>query len=95
MQILGVNGWRYSTERFLKAIDESKTRHKIELVVADGERIRNLVLEYSEGPKYLELVRDPARPDVLGEILKPRAAAAQALATGLRRTRLLKSDSSC
>jgi predicted metalloprotease with PDZ domain len=73
MQILGVNGWRFSTERFLKALDESKTRHKIELVVADGERIRSLVLDYSDGARYLELVRDPARPDVLGEILKPRA----------------------
>jgi predicted metalloprotease with PDZ domain len=75
MQVLGVNGWRFSTEHFLKALDDSKTHHKVEFVVADGERIRNLVLEYSAGPKYLELVRDPGRPDVLAEILKPRAAA--------------------
>jgi predicted metalloprotease with PDZ domain len=74
VQILGVNGWRFTRERFLEAIDQSQTRHSIEFLVAEGERIRNLVVDYAEGPRYPELIRDPARPDLLGEILKPRAS---------------------
>jgi predicted metalloprotease with PDZ domain len=74
MQILGINGWRFSPQRFLEALDQSKTRHTIEFLVAEGDRLRNLVLEYADGPRYPELIRDPTRPDLLGEILKPRTA---------------------
>jgi predicted metalloprotease with PDZ domain len=72
MQILGVNGWRFSPKRFLQALEDTPARRRIELVAAQGDQLRNLVLEYSDGPRYLELVRDPAQPDLLGAILKPR-----------------------
>ena len=32
-----------------------------------------MVLDYADGPKYLELVRDEAKPDLLAEILKPQS----------------------
>ena len=52
---------------------ESVNRHKIEFLLIEGEDFRTLVLEYSGGPRYLEIVRDPAKPDLLAEILKPAA----------------------
>jgi predicted metalloprotease with PDZ domain len=76
MEVIGVNGWRFKPEVFQNAIDESKSRGSIELVVTEGERLRTLVLEYADGPRYLELVRDADKPDLLGAILAPRSEAA-------------------
>ena len=42
----------------------------------EGDRFRTIVLDYADGPKYLELVRDEAKPDLLAEILKPAAGRA-------------------
>ena len=53
------------------AIADSVTRREIELLVVKGERFKTFTLPYADGLKYLELVRDPAKLDLLAEILKP------------------------
>lgn len=73
MKVMGINGRLYSPQRLQDALADSVALRKIELLLVEGDRFRTLTLDYADGPKYLELVRDGAKPDVLAEILKPRA----------------------
>ena len=76
LQVVAVNGWKFSPKRLLDGVAASPDRRRIDLVVLDGERLRDLAIDYAGGPKYFELLRDPDRPDVLAEILKPKAGPA-------------------
>jgi len=73
MKVIGVNGKKLSPNRLRDAIADSVTRKKVELLIEDGEDFRTIVVPYADGLRYLELEHVTARPDVLGEILKPRA----------------------
>jgi predicted metalloprotease with PDZ domain len=73
MKVIGVNNKTFSRQRLLDALADSVAARKIELLLIEGERFRTIVLNYADGPRYLELVRDESKPDVLAEILKPRA----------------------
>ena len=73
MKVMGINGRLYSPQRLQDALADSVALRKIELLLIEGDRFRTIVLDYADGPKYLELVRDEAKPDVLAEILKPIA----------------------
>jgi hypothetical protein len=46
--------------------------------VENAEYINNYKLDYQEGEKYPHLERDPSKPDLLEQILKPRVARAAA-----------------
>ena len=71
MKVMGINERLFSPQRLHEALAESVTRHKIDLLLLEGDRLRTAVIDYSDGPRYLHLVRDPAKPDLLAEILKP------------------------
>ncbi len=71
MKVIGVNSKTFSAQRLLDALADSVALRKIEFLMIEGEHFRTIVLDYRDGPRYLELVRDPAKPDVLAEILKP------------------------
>ena len=73
MKVIGVNNKTFSRQRLLDALADSVAVRKIELLLIEGERFRTIVLNYADGPRYLELVRDESKPDILAEILKPRA----------------------
>lgn len=72
-KVVGVNGKTFNDERFQKALEDSVTKHNIELLVVDDDAFKTIVLEYADGPRHFDLVRDPARPDMLAQIVKPRA----------------------
>jgi len=72
--VMGVNGRRFSPERLDDALAESVAARKIELLLLEGDRFRTIELDYRDGPRYLELVRDESKPDLLAEILRPAAA---------------------
>jgi predicted metalloprotease with PDZ domain len=72
MKVIGVNGKKFSPNRLRDAIADSVTRKKVELLIEDGEDFRTVVVPYADGLRYLGLERVSTRPDVLGEILKPR-----------------------
>jgi len=72
MKVIGVNNKTFSRQRLLDALADSVAARKIELLLIEGERFRTIVLNYADGPRYLELVRDESKPDILAEILKPR-----------------------
>ena len=72
MKLVAVNGRRFSRqvlEDALAAADGGAVR--LELLTESGEFFRTHSVEYKGGSRYPRLVRDPARPDLLGEIIKP------------------------
>ncbi|MBA4191452.1 MAG: peptidase M61, partial [Planctomycetaceae bacterium] len=73
MKVIGVNGKKFSPNRLRDAIADSVTRKSVELLVEDGEDFRTIAVPYADGLRYLELERVASKPDVLGDILKPRA----------------------
>ncbi len=73
MKVIGVNGKKFSTNRLRDAIADSVTRRKVVLLIEDGEEFRTVAVPYADGLRYLELERVASKPDVLAEILKPRA----------------------
>ena len=75
MRVMGINDRLFSPQRLHDALAESVARRKIELLLLEGDRFRTIVLDYADGPKYLEFVRDESKPDLLAEILKPIATA--------------------
>jgi predicted metalloprotease with PDZ domain len=85
MKVEGVNGRKFSRERLQDAIADSVTKRHVDFLVLEGDTYRTMVVPYADGPKYLELVRDPAKPDLLMQILKPlpiRARAGSTTETG-------------
>jgi predicted metalloprotease with PDZ domain len=73
MKVMGINGRLFSPQRLQDALADSVAHRKIELLLLEDDRFRTVVLDYAEGPKYVELVRDDSKPDLLAEILKPIA----------------------
>jgi hypothetical protein len=74
MRMLGINSKKFSRERLDDALADSVARRKIDFLLLDGEQFRTVTVEYADGLRYLELVRNREQPDVLGEILKPVAS---------------------
>jgi predicted metalloprotease with PDZ domain len=74
-KVIGVNGKVFSSQRLLDALAESVKLRKIGLLIVEGDHFRTIELDYADGPRYLELVRDRSKPDLLAEIFKPIAAA--------------------
>ncbi|WP_165235802.1 M61 family metallopeptidase [Aquisphaera insulae] len=73
MRIIGVNGRVFTPQRLEDALADSVALRKIELLMLEGDLFRTLTIDYDGGPKYLELVRDDGKPDVLEQILTPIA----------------------
>jgi predicted metalloprotease with PDZ domain len=71
MKVMGINGRLFGPQRLQDALADSVALRKIDFLLVEGDRFRTVVVEYADGPRYLELVRDEAKPDVLAEILKP------------------------
>jgi predicted metalloprotease with PDZ domain len=75
MTLVAANGRRFSRETLRDAIRETKTLSRpIELLVENAGFFRTHRLEYGGGESYPSLERDASKPDLLSEILKPRAA---------------------
>lgn len=70
MQVLAINGRKFSRDRLQDALLDSVARRKIDLLIVEGDLFRSVVLEYGEGPRYLELVRKEGKPDYFMDIMK-------------------------
>lgn len=73
MVILGVNGKKFSPERFREALVESVKKKSIDFLIEDGDSFKTLVVPYAEGVRYFDMARVEGKPDLLAEILKPKA----------------------
>ena len=74
MQLVAVNGRRWSAEVLRTAMKDAATNASpIALLVENDDYFKQCKVDYHGGEKYPCLERMPAKPDLLGEILKPLA----------------------
>jgi predicted metalloprotease with PDZ domain len=72
MKLLAVDGLRFSVDRLREALRAGKNgTAPLELLAEHGEFVRTFRLDWHGGELYPTLVRDPAKPDRLSEILTP------------------------
>jgi predicted metalloprotease with PDZ domain len=76
-KVMGVNDRLFSLQRLQDALADSVALRKVSFLLLEGDRFRTLTLDYADGPKYLELVRDDSRTDLLAEMLRPRTDASR------------------
>lgn len=75
MKLVAVNSRHWKAELLRTAIKEAKdSTAPIELLVANGDVYKTCAVDYHEGERYPDLERDPAKPDLLSLIIKPRLA---------------------
>ncbi len=73
MKLIAVNGRRFSADILHDALGAAKTGSApLELLVENTTYINTYRIDYHEGEKYPHLLRDQSKPDVLGDIIKPR-----------------------
>jgi hypothetical protein len=75
MKVVAVNGRRWSPAVLRDAIARSGSR-PIELLVDNGEFFKTFRLGDASPERYPHLERDPARPDLLSQIIRPLASRA-------------------
>jgi len=73
MKIVAVNSRTYNPERLEEAIKTSAQTRGIDLLVNNSDYFETLHLNYGGGLRFPHLLRNSAKPDLLSEILEPRA----------------------
>jgi len=75
MKLVAVNGRAWSPELLREALRAAKTTPEpLELLMENAGFYKTYFLNYQDGERYPHLERDSTRPDLLGEIIRPRAA---------------------
>ncbi|MBS0378418.1 MAG: M61 family metallopeptidase [Proteobacteria bacterium] len=73
MEILAVNGHRFSGEVLDAALEAAKADKKpIDFLIQDADYYRTISVTYTDGPRWPHLTRIEGKPDLLGEVLKAR-----------------------
>lgn len=73
MKLLAVNGRRFSPDGLKAAVAATKSGGKLELLAESGDFFKSHALEYKGGARYPRLERALGKPDVLAEVVKPKA----------------------
>jgi predicted metalloprotease with PDZ domain len=79
MKLVAVNGRAWTKDILRSALKATKVGAPLELLVVNDEFYSTHKVDYRGGEKNPTLVRDPSKPDVLSEILKPHAVGAAPL----------------
>jgi len=73
MKIVAVNGRKFTDDVLNDAMQAAKSSSEpLEFLVENTEYYTVYKVDYHGGEKYPHLVRDPSKPDMLSEIIKPR-----------------------
>ena len=74
MRIIAVDGRRFSPDGLRQALRATKEKGEpLDLLIENAEYFRTYRLEYRDGEKYPVLERDASKPNLLDEIIRPRA----------------------
>jgi predicted metalloprotease with PDZ domain len=73
MQVVAVNGRRFTAEVLLMAVAATKDGGALELLTENNDYYRTHKVEYGGGAMYPHLIRDGSHPDLLSDILAPHA----------------------
>lgn len=71
--VLAVNGQAFDGDRLKAAVKATKTGGTIEFLYRQGDAYKTAKLDYRGGLRYARLERIEGAPDLLGDILSPRA----------------------
>jgi len=72
MTVIGINDHKFSFQRFREALTDSVVNRTINFLILDGDLFKTYTVNYADGAKYLELVRDNDKPDLIEAIYKPK-----------------------
>jgi predicted metalloprotease with PDZ domain len=76
MKLIAVNGRKYSGSRLNTALVVSHgTNQPIELLVENAHKFKTYTIDYHDGPRHPHLERVAEKPDLLDDVIKPRAGA--------------------
>ena len=73
MKLLAVNGRRFSPDGLKAAVAATKSGGKLELLAESGDFFKTHALDYKLGARYPRLEQVEGKPDLLAEIVKPKA----------------------
>lgn len=72
MKIIGINQRKYNPNRLRDAIADSPVKRNIELLILKGDYFETINIPYDDGPKYIDIVRNQDKPDILKKIFAPK-----------------------
>jgi predicted metalloprotease with PDZ domain len=73
MTLVAVNGRKFSGEVLREALRSGRNAsNPLELLIENTDYYKPYALDYHGGERYPHLVRDPSKPDLLDDILRPR-----------------------
>lgn len=72
MKIMAINNYTWSRQRFADLMATSGSQGQITLTTVSGDRLTETTIPYDGGPRYMTMIRDDSKPDVLAEIMEPR-----------------------
>ena len=72
VKLIAVNGREFTPTVLREAVKASAQR-PVELLIKSGEFYETHRIEYSGGERYPHLVRDEAAPDILTQVIAPKA----------------------
>jgi predicted metalloprotease with PDZ domain len=74
MKVLAVNDHRLTADRLREAVAATREGPtSLRLLAENGDFFRTYTLDYAEGERYPCLERDTAKPDLIGDIFRPKA----------------------
>jgi predicted metalloprotease with PDZ domain len=72
MQLIAVDGMKYSKSRLVTAITNAKSgSSRIELLARNGDSYKTYSIDYHGGLRFPHLVRDESKSDLLSKIISP------------------------
>jgi predicted metalloprotease with PDZ domain len=73
--LIALNGYKWSKELLHDTLAHPEAGGPLTLLLEKDDMFKTLVLHYSGGERYPNLIRDAGTEDLLGKIARPRAAA--------------------
>lgn len=73
MKLLAVNGRRFTPDSLKNAVAATKGGGKLELLAENGDFFKTHTLDYKDGTRYPRLVKADGKPDILADVMKPKA----------------------
>ncbi len=74
MEIIAVNGKRFTPDRFQEALKSTKTRHSIEFMVYQSDNVKSISVPYADGLRFPMVKPVEGKDDLLKKIWAPRAS---------------------
>lgn len=72
MKIMAIDDYTWSRQRFADLMATSGSKGSITFTIVSGDRLSDVTITYDGGPRYMTMIRDESKPDLLAEIMQAR-----------------------